>query len=186
MNTTGNSGGDKKEGRHRGRFIHREICGLLSWSDMTSWHLICNAGVIVWHQVSFMPLLNTTSVTICVLHLGCAIDFHRILPGTGTVGPMMLLLSQFYSAQEEQTHTSRGGGCYSTLSLSKSMLDQAEVKPSPKGKSIWEGKATYLVRWEMHKRAWSAKKEEVHHENIFSTNPTWDITAEQFKLCRCL
>lgn len=48
-----------------------------------------------------MSPLNTTSVTLCVLHLDCAIDFHRILPGTGTVGPLMLLLSQFYSAQEE-------------------------------------------------------------------------------------
>lgn len=69
----------------------------------------------------------------------------------------------------------RGAGCYSTVSLSKTMLDQAELKSSPKGESIWEGKAMSLVRWEMHKRTWSSKKEYVHPENIFCTNPTWDI-----------
>lgn len=47
--------GREKESRHKERFIHQEICGLLLRSEVTSWHLICNAGISVWHQASCPP-----------------------------------------------------------------------------------------------------------------------------------
>lgn len=87
----GTQRGGKKESRDKERFTHQEICGLLLRGEVTSWPLICNAGISAWHQASFSPLPNATPVTVCVLHLDCAIDFHRILPGTGTGGPVMLL-----------------------------------------------------------------------------------------------
>lgn len=72
------------------------------------------ASVSGWHQASFMPPLNT-SVTICVLHLDCAIDFHKILPG-----PMLLLLFQFHSAQEEHERQ--------TVPTGEPKLTQAQVE----------------------------------------------------------
>lgn len=92
-------------------------------------------------------------------------DFSRILPGTGTVGPMVLPLSQLYSAQQEhkrqtvptgepkltQTEVEVVTAQFPWANLS----DQVVVKSSPKGESIWEGKAMYIVRctfvrWEVH------------------------------------